>query len=378
MWTHWYRDVLPLLLLICIQLISSSAPTSLPDDRALWHTRHQFLRHQRAAASASAPSASSASASAAQSSMPRSRPTCLEVMDECTQRFGCEPAMNNVRRICGIPLFFESASAEAEAEAEARGRRSANASRAAQQCLEGPLCVQTLAALVSSRDGVGDRPNDGVGRQFVSCDCQGNAHCEEQKRRMLPCRPRMQPLKTRYLRALKSSSAATTARRPAHRVSCSLAGFMCQSDGICVYKLSEMLRHCNTSLTHQNVPVSERCTNAVRTLRDERRGRPLFTCVCERRTPPVVPFDYPCADFVTTLKRANAAAFAARPAAAPVAAQSAAVASDPETANRVARAAAAAAASNTTPAGVAAPLSGQSGNTTQSDPTQHSQRPPPP
>ena len=342
-------------------LLCSLVPTCLSNDHSLWHTRHQFLRHQRAAAN----SASAAQSNAPGSNPVRSRSSCFEAIEECKQRFGCAPALKNARRICDIPLFYESVRLH-----DVNANASASVQRPA-RCLEGPLCVQTLSALVNSRDGVGDHPNDGIGRRLASCGCMGNAYCEEQKRRMLPCRQRAELLKTRYQRALKSGAAKV--QTPAQRVSCSLAGFMCQSDGICVYKLSEMLRYCNASLTSRNAPVSDWCKNAANTLHGERRGRPLFTCVCARDMPPVVPFDYPCADFVTTLQRAHAA-FAGRPATAPVATRTAGIdtESDLEAANRVARAVAA----NDAASGVGAPrLSGYSG---RSDSTEPRQRPPPP
>ena len=342
-----------------VVLLCSLVPTCVSNEHSLWHTRHQFLRHQRAAVN----SASASQSNAPRSTPVRSRSSCFDAIEECKQRFGCAPALNNARRICDIPLYYESATLH---DVNVNSNASAGDQRPA-RCLEGRLCVQTLSALVNSRDGVGDHPNDGIGRRLASCDCMGNAYCEEQKRRMLPCQQRAELLKTRYQRrALKSGTAKV------QRVSCSLAGFMCQSDGTCVYKLSEMLRYCNASLTSRNAPVSEWCKNAAKTLHGERRGRPLFTCVCVRSTPPVVPFDYPCSEFVTTLKRAYAA-FAGRPATAPVATRTAGIdtESDPEAANRVARAVAA----NDAASGVDAPLSGQSG---RSDSTEPSQRPPPP
>jgi len=153
--------------------------------------------------------------------------SCEEARLKCAYRSGCGKALHEYMARCSTVL-----------------RDSGNS------CPES--CQHALIALTSTDEG----------KDLMKCECTDEL-CRETKERVEVCRPHV-------TRATRNET-----------VSCRVAEWICEADGVCSTALGYYHHLCRSMF--QGRKCSNRCKNSINILRRQEKAAKLTTCVCDGR-----------------------------------------------------------------------------------------------
>jgi len=205
---------------------------------------------------------------------PLGRPTCASAKNRCVHRQGCGMALHNVMLSCAEEMRPPSAASAAAPAAAACAAR----------------CRRALVSLMSV--------DEGLGSDYLSCDCAGNGNCELLRSRLGVCAAGVSG-SLRRLRLGQAAAAveaapagaavasAAAATEQAVAVSCSLAKLLCEADTSCGTALHFFELNCRSlwmtpaAAADATTKCSRKCNNSLTVLYRQQRAEPLRTCVCD-------------------------------------------------------------------------------------------------
>ena len=158
---------------------------------------------------------------------------CDIASSQCLLRMGCSMALNNYYIGCGALIH----------------------GRIERRCT--PQCKKALVTLLSTEGG---------GRALISCDCNGNNFCKQQKERTQVCNAEVTS-------AMKSIANNST------QIGCTLAEMICRADTSCNTALGYYHRHCLKMFAGEK--CTARCNNSLVILYRQAKARKLRNCVCD-------------------------------------------------------------------------------------------------
>lgn len=186
------------------------------------------------------------------------RELCVDMQSRCIQRVGCGMALQNYLVGCADLVNRDDYDLDLDTPRPSRrrggGRRGGRGQERA--CL--PRCRRALISLLSTEDGEGE--------QFMTCDCQGEEFCVEQRQRLDVCGREV----------MSSLRAALDDTTP---IDCSLAEMICEADTSCQAALDYYRDHCRQLFDGKT--CSKRCNNSIAILHRQDKGRKLATCHCD-------------------------------------------------------------------------------------------------
>ncbi len=158
---------------------------------------------------------------------------CRDVQNRCFMREGCQLALQNYWQHCTMVT-----------------------NGAVYHCT--PECTQALVMLLTSEEQGGE--------DFISCDCEGEEFCVEQKRRINICQPQVQQL----LDEVNGEDSS---------ISCNLASLLCYADTECLTALHFYDSHCRRMFYGE--ACTSRCKNSINILYRQRKAKKLQNCYCD-------------------------------------------------------------------------------------------------
>jgi growth arrest-specific protein 1 len=165
---------------------------------------------------------------------------CGIVQNQCISRTGCSMALQNYMISCG-PVVHGSGAEEGEQ------RRWCTLD-----------CRNALLTLLSMDDRQGEK--------FMTCRCNGNAMCEQQRRMLGVCHEEV-------LRTLPVVMDNLT------DISCTLAQWICSADTSCIAALNYYNLHCTKLFRGEK--CTGKCNNSLSILYKQKKARKLRTCICD-------------------------------------------------------------------------------------------------
>lgn len=186
------------------------------------------------------------------------RPTCVLAKNRCVNRNGCAMALHNVVLSCTDEMRPPSPS-------------TVDATAATGGC--GARCRRALVSLLSV--------DDGLGSDYLACDCAGNVNCELIRSRLGVCAAGVSGSLRRLLVGGGDGDAAA-----APPVSCSLAKLLCEADTACGTALHFYELNCRGLWTAPpggggETKCGRKCNNSLSVLYRQPRASKLQTCVCD-------------------------------------------------------------------------------------------------
>ena len=165
----------------------------------------------------------------------RDEDDCMYVQQQCASNTGCSIALSNYMLMCGPVVHGEVPRNECTLE-----------------------CRNALITLLSM--------DDRQGEVFMTCQCNGNEICEQQKRRLEVCHEEV-------IHAVPAVMDNLT------DISCTLAQQICSADTSCFTALRFYERHCYRLV--QGEKCTAKCYNSLSILYSQRKARKLRTCLCD-------------------------------------------------------------------------------------------------
>lgn len=176
---------------------------------------------------------------------------CSAVQTRCYAQYGCQNAMLNFVAMC-------SQHTSGGRHSRRRGYNPDPSHGAVHDPNSCPTqCVEALVALLSTSDGIGEG--------FMTCDCQREPLCENQRNRMIMCQNQIYDL----LEQVHDTHSV---------VSCTLAELFCLADTSCKTAFEFYEEHCELMIIGEM--CTRHCNNSVSILYHRSRARKLRSCSC--------------------------------------------------------------------------------------------------